>query len=266
MFNSYYDKVCIITGASSGIGAEFAKSLARRGAKLVLFARRENYLKTLLETLYNPDSHLMVVGNVSNADDRTRLISQTIEKFGKIDVLINNAGISYSAASFAQNTPEQIEQVITVNLLSAMLLTHAALPYLQNGLIINVSSPMGDAGLPGSSLYCASKAGLSSFSQTLYRELKPKGIHVMDLRPGFTHSEMVSAEVAKRIPRIVAPRDADGVVEEALHAALREKPDLMTGQKIIHLALFLNRNLPRLGDWVMWRFLKKRLESRSLTK
>lgn len=258
MITSYYDKVCVITGASSGIGAEFARSLARRGAKLVLFARRESMMKTWVESLYNPESHVMVVGDVTRADDRARLIESAIQTHGKIDILINNAGIGGSG-NFATLSTEQVERVLQVNLVSAVLLTHAALPYLKNGLIINVSSPMGGVNLPGFALYNTSKAGLTAFSQTLHRELSSQGIQVLNMRPGFTYSEMVREEETRWIPRFLAPRQADAVVEETLRAALTGKSDIVNGQKIIRFGLFVNHVLPALMDWGIKRFMPKKL-------
>lgn len=244
MLTSYYDKVCVITGASSGIGAAFAQALARRGAKVVLFARREARMREL--TLYSPDAHLIVAGDVTRADDRARLIEQTLAVYGKIDVLINNAGIGDNAPRFARSTPEHIEQVLMVNLVSAVLLTHAALPHMQNGLIINVSSPLGAIGLPKIPLYSATKAGLSMFSQALYRDLK--SIHVLDLKPGFTITEMVTAERARKLPRIVGSRSAESVVEAALRAGLARRPSLVIGSPFIRLAMLTNCVLPRLVE------------------
>lgn len=255
MFSSYYDKVCVITGASSGIGAEFAKALARRGAKVVLFARRQDRMQAIVPTLYNPDSHLIVVGDAARADDRARLIQQTLEQYGRIDVLINNAGIGDGNADFAQNSAAHIEQMLMVNLVGAVLLTHAALPHMHNGLIINVSSPMGALNLPVSPVYSTTKAGLSAFSQALYRGLKQ--VHVLDLKPGFTISEMVTETQAKKLPRLVGYRTADGVVEEALHAALSRKPDLMTGSPFVRLSILVNRVLPRLVEMVFPFFMPK---------
>ncbi len=253
--SSYYDKICVITGASSGIGAAFAKALARRGAKVVLFARRQDRMQAFVPTLYNPASHLIVVGDVARADDRARLITQTLEKYGKIDVLINNAGMGDHVSSFAHNSAAHIEQMLMVNLVGAVLLTHAALPHMQNGLIINVSSPMGALNLPVAPVYSTTKAGLSAFSQALYRGLEQ--VHVLDLKPGFTLSEMVTEERAKKLPRLVGYRTAEYVVEEALHAALSRKPELITGSPFVRLAVLVNRVLPRLVEKLLPFFMPK---------
>lgn len=258
MLTTYRDHVCLVTGASSGIGAAFACELAKRGAHVVLFARRADRLAEVAAAL--PSDHLVVVGDITQAADRARLVEATLARFGRIDVLINNAGRGDGAASFLKLDATAIEQVMQINLVSAIHLTHAIVPHMvshQRGLIINVSSPMGQSGVPGTILYNTSKAGLSEFSQTLGRELKKHGIHVMDFRPGFTYSEMITPERAKRLPRIAPVKTAAVVVSAALDAALRGKAELMTGGTAVRLGVWLNRWLPRVVD-VLIRQVERR--------
>jgi short-subunit dehydrogenase len=146
---------------------------------------------------------------------------------------------------------------MNVNLLAVLNLTHTVLPMMlkqQGGIIINVSSPAGQVNIDGSTLYNVSKAGLSAFSQSLYREVYQHGIHVLDLKPGFTYSEMVTAERARELPSLLQPVEASTVAEEALRAALAGEPYLVSGQKRWQqMGMFINRIFPRFADWLLRR-------------
>lgn len=255
MISNYNKRVCIITGASSGIGAALARELNQRGARVVLFARREDRLQALAGRF---DDVLVVVGDVGHAADRQRIIDATLERFGRIDCLINNAGRGDGAPGFASLTAAQIESVMAVNLLGAMQLTHAALPHLlenRAGLIINVSSPMAFVALQRHSLYNTSKAGLSAFSLSLLRELKGHGVHVMDLRPGFTRSGMIDAAAEANLPpRWLMPiGETDALASKALDAALKGRPHLATGGLAMRVGTMAARIWPDLATWVLQR-------------
>ncbi len=244
-------KTVLVTGASSGIGAELARECSRRGAAVVLVARRAEKLGALAEAL--PGPALVIAGDVSHPDDRARAITETQAHFGGLHGLINNAGMGGGNTPFADTPPEQIEQVFAVNLLGAMHLTRAALPLLRDsggGFILNVSSPMGTLNLPGHSLYCISKAGLSSFSQVLRRELRHDPITVTDWLPGFVRSEIITPQQEQSLPRLEPVRDPAEVVPRALDAALRGQASLQTTGWLARLAMFTNRNLPRLVEAV----------------
>jgi len=254
MLTTYRNKICIVTGASSGIGEAFARELARRGAKVALFARRAEKLNAVAASLAG--DHLAVVGDVTKARDRANLVETTLEKWGRIDVLINNAGRGDGAESFIVNDLKQIEQVIQINYLSAVLLTHMVIPGMierRHGLIINVSSPMADLSVPGRTLYGSTKAALSVFSRTLYREVRKQGIHVLDLKPGFTRSEIVPPERDAKLPPLIRVKEVEPVVRTALDAALRGKPDLMTGGLLMRIVMILLRSWPRVGDFLLAR-------------
>jgi 3-oxoacyl-[acyl-carrier protein] reductase len=250
-FPSYHNRVIIVTGASSGIGAAFARTLAQQGAQVVLLARREAPLQQVAQAC--GPSALAIVGDVTHAADRVRVVEQTLECFGRVDSLINNAGVG-DGGTFTEITHDQIEAVLTTNLVAALHMTHLVVPRLieaGGGLIINVSSPMGKLGLPGRTLYNASKAGLSMASQTLRRELRPYGIHVLDCLPGFTRSEMIPPEREAELPRFLSVLDAEVVAARTLQAALQGWAEVMTGGGVARAGLWLNKLAPRLGDWLV---------------
>jgi short-subunit dehydrogenase len=258
VLNTYENQICLITGGSSGLGATFARDLDKRGAQLVLFARREDRLQEVAAGLQK--EALIVAGDITSPEDRARLLQETLAKFGRLDVLINNAGRGDGAGSFRKTQPEDIDGVLQINLVSLVQLTHAVLPSMmgqKHGLIINVSSPMGQLGLPGSSLYNSSKAGVSAFSQTLRREVKRFGVHVMDFRPGFTRSEMVNPDVEARLPKFVPVKDPEGVIAQGLDAALKGRSVCQTGGFIVHVGEWFNWHTPALTDRAFARFFRR---------
>lgn len=257
MFTTYRDQICIITGASSGIGAAFAESLAEQGATVVLLARRADRLEALAATLKTVT--LCVTGDVTQAEDRAKLVEQTLAKFGRVDMLINNAGKD-DRAGFLKMPAEDAEQILQINLVAAVMLTHTVAPIMVNqgsGLILNVSSAMGGVALPYASLYGASKAGLSLFSLALYRELKSKGVHVMNFIPGYTRSEMIPEGSEAKLPPMVKVIPARQAVDRALAAALKKVPQHQQGELVIRVAMWLNRNYPRLMDRIIKSFWRR---------
>jgi short-subunit dehydrogenase len=253
---SYQNQVCIITGASGGLGAVFARELDKRGAKLVLFARRAENLNTLAATL--DGDHIIVVGDVTQADDRAKLVDAALKVFGRIDVLINNAGVS-GGGKLLSLDEASIERVIQTNLSAAVHLTRVVVPHMierKQGLIINLSSPLGHIAVPNGTLYNVSKAGLSMFSASLRRNLSHHNIHTMDLQPGFTRSEIVTPEVEKNLPAFIPVKDPEPVIIGALHAALHRRAEYATGGNLVRLGIWINRNFPSVVDWAFARYRK----------
>jgi short-subunit dehydrogenase len=184
MENPMRDKVIVITGASSGIGAELARQLAARGAKLVLASRNAAALQEVAQAV--PGAYI-VPTDVTREEDCRHLIEQSIAQFGRIDVLVNNAGISMSAR-FEDITDLSIfERLMQVNLLGSVYCTHAALPYLKSthGLVVAVSSLTGKTGVPTRTAYAASKHAMQGFFDSLRIELMGTGVDVLVVSPGF---------------------------------------------------------------------------------
>jgi short-subunit dehydrogenase len=180
-------RTALVTGASSGIGESFARLLAGRGTDLVLVARREDLLGRLAESLKGRVRVEILAADLTDQDQ----LCEVEDRARTVDLLINNAG--YGAFGGFEGIPvvDQIKE-IELNVTALMRLTHAALPQMiENGRggVLNVASVAGHAPSPGSAVYGATKAFVASLSESLHAELRPKGVHVTQLCPGFTRTE-----------------------------------------------------------------------------
>jgi len=189
-------RVAIVTGASSGLGVAFARGLAEAGADVVLGARRaERLAETAALVEATGRAALVVQTDVSSPEECNRLVGKAIERFGRVDVLVNNAGVG-TAVPATRETPEQFRQVIDVNLNGSYWMAQACGRVMAPGSsIINISSVLGitTAGLPQAA-YSASKAGLIGLTRDLAQQWTGrKGIRVNAIAPGFFPSEMTEA-------------------------------------------------------------------------
>ena len=189
------DKVVIVTGASSGIGAATAKKLAKHGAKMVLTARRKERLIELKDEIEKDGgTALVVTGDVTKKSDYEDLVAQTLAKFGSIDVLINNAGLMPLSYIKKLKTDEW-EKMVDVNIKGVLNGVAAVLPTMiahKSGHIINISSSAAHNYFPGGAVYCATKAAVKMFSEGLRQELAPKyGINVTSIEPGAVSTELM---------------------------------------------------------------------------
>lgn len=184
---NFNDQVILITGSSNGIGKRLAIDLAARGAIVAGCGRSISRLKdTLKEVRRLSPSSTMIGCDVGDSEQVRGMVEKVISDFGKIDVLINNAGIGMRR-SFMETDLKTIEDLIRINYLGAVYCAHAALPSMiarQSGHIVNVSSVAGLIGTLNLAAYCASKFALNGWSESLYHELKPLGIHVSVICPG----------------------------------------------------------------------------------
>jgi len=202
------NKVVVITGASSGIGKALAEEYASKGFNLVLAARRIERLKELEEKLSNVEV-LSVKTDVTIESDCKNLIDSAIKKFGKIDILINNAGISMRASTINVEM-NVIRKVMDVNFWGTVYCTKFALPYLlaSKGSLVGVMSIGGYVGLPARSGYSASKFAMRGFLDSVRVEHRRSGLHVLIAAPGFTTSEIrKSALIADGSQQGDTPRD-----------------------------------------------------------
>lgn len=176
-------RTVIVTGASSGIGEATARAFGRAGDRVVLTARRIDRLERLSADL--PES-LVVQADLTSAEAVDRIVGAALDRYKTIDVLVNNAGIG-QYDWIERLTAEEIRSEITLNLIAPILLTRAVLPSMlaqRRGVIINVSSVAGRIGVPTMVIYCATKSGLHGAGEALYRELRPRGIHICTIYPG----------------------------------------------------------------------------------
>jgi short-subunit dehydrogenase len=204
-------EVAIVTGASSGIGAATAQELGRRGAMVVLAARRIGMLEAQARLIREAGGEAIAVpADMSDASEVTMLADRAVAAFGQVDVLVNNAGAFWSR-SLASSPPDQIVGLAQVNLLGAILLTRAVLPAMLqrgHGAIISVGSLSGRVAMEP--LYSATKYGLRGFSLALRRQLGGTGVSVSLVSPGKINTEM-TREVAAPMPEpsLVATAIAD---------------------------------------------------------
>ncbi len=205
------EKVALITGATRGIGKQVAITLSENGYNIALNYRTENddLEKLKKEIQKNNVEVLAVQGDVSNFQDCEKIVKHIIEKFGRIDVLVNNAGITKDML-LARMKEEDFKNVIDVNLVGTFNVTKNVISYMmkaRSGRIINLSSVVGISGNAGQSNYSASKAGIIGFTKSLAKEVASRNILVNAIAPGFIQTNMtdvlkdeIKEEIAKTIP------------------------------------------------------------------
>jgi short-subunit dehydrogenase len=207
---NFNNKVVIITGASSGIGKAAAFEFGKLGSRVVLAARSEERLKAVSADMESRGyESIYVVTDVSKEEQCRNLIERTVETFGTIDILINNAGLSMRAL-FSEVDISVLRRLMDVNFWGAVYCTRYALPYLiaNRGSLVGVSSIAGFHGLPGRTGYSASKFALQGFMETIRIEYLKSGLHVMIIAPGFTATEVrLRALTADGSEQGESPRD-----------------------------------------------------------
>jgi len=248
----------ILTGASSGIGFALAAELVREGARLIVVARREQRLQELCESLGNgPGEVIPFVGDIVDPKSQQASIDLALERFGGIDLLINNAGIG-AMGRFTEANPERLQQVMAVNFFAAVELTRRTLPALHKGvkpIIVNVSSILGHRGIPGCAEYCASKFALEGFSQSIRAELAREGIDVLVVSPARTKTEFFDQAIDARgtpWPKIRG-MSSEAVARRTVRAIRRGQHQLIisVGGKAL---VWVNRLFPGIVDHVLARY------------
>jgi len=267
------DKIVIITGASSGIGKSLAIEFAKRGANLILAARQFVTLCELAQSIeqqYGIKS-VAVQCDVTHQEDCDLLIKQTLTTFGRIDVLINNAGISMRAL-FNDADIGVLKKVMDVNFWGTVYCTKYALPEIlkTKGTIVGVSSIAGYKGLPGRTGYSASKFAMNGFLDTLRVENLKNGIHVLTACPGFTTSNIRSKSLDKNgnqqgestlnEEKMMSSDEVAIIIANGVENNSRTL--VMTGQG--KLMVLLNKIFPGLVDKMVYNTIKK--EKNSLLK
>lgn len=263
------NKVVIVTGASSGIGRALAIELAKRGARLVLAARNEDKLKALAgELKLHSTEALIVKTDVSKEGDCRNLIDQAVDHFKRIDVLINNAGISMRAL-FEHTELSVIRELMDVNFWGAVQCSKFALPYLleSSGSLVGVSSIAGYKGLPGRVGYSSSKFALQGFLEVVRIENRKKGLHVLTACPGFTASNIrKTALSAKGDQQGESPRNEQKMMSSeavAIHIirAVERRKDRIVLTSQGKLTVFLNKFFPAFMDKMVYNHLAKEPDS-----
>ena len=216
------DKVAVVTGASRGIGKAAALALASQGAKVVVnYARSSDAAEATVKEISEAGGEAMALqADVSKSAEVDNLIKSAIDKFGRIDVLVNNAGITKDTLLLRMK-PEQWQAVIDLNLTGVFLCTKAVSKTMlkqRSGRIINIASVAGQMGNPGQANYSAAKAGVIGFTKTVAKELANRGVTVNAVAPGFIETDMTedlkSDDIIKFIPlgRYGKPEEVAGTI------------------------------------------------------
>jgi len=187
-------KVAVVTGASKGIGAAIATQLGAEGAAVVVnyASSKSGAEKIVNEITSRGGKAVSVQGDISKEADIKRLFEETKKAFGRVDVLVNNAGV-YEFGPIQEVTPQQYHKMFDLNVLGLLLATREAVKHFgtEGGSIINISSVAATSNLPNSSVYSATKAAVDSFTRTLAAELGPRKIRVNSISPGMVETEGV---------------------------------------------------------------------------
>jgi len=262
MSDFFKNKVVAITGGSEGIGKAMVDLLLAKGAKVATCGRNHDKLYDLQSEYPSYPLHT-VVTDVGNENDCRHFIQSTINVFGGIDVLINNAGISMRALLKDAST-EVLRNVMNVNFFGAVYCTKFALETLTNrrGIIVGVSSIAGYRGLPGRSAYSASKFALQGWLEAIRTELMESGVHVMWVSPGFVTSNIRNAALdkngkkAESLMNEQAMMTPEECAHHIVHAIEKKKRTLVlsfTGKQTV----FLNKFFPNLADKLVRKFYFK---------
>lgn len=262
-------RVVIITGASSGIGKALAEAYAEEGTALVLGARSIDKLEEVADKLEPESGGVTVVQtDVSKEEDCKNLIQSALDMYGRIDVLINNAGISMRAI-FEEVDLSVLKSLMDVNFWGCVYCTKYALPALleSKGSVVGVSSIAGYKGLPGRTGYSSSKFAMHGFLETLRIENLKKGLHVLLACPGFTSSNIRNTALAKDgSQQGETPRDEDKMmsaeeVAQHIKKAVKNHKRTLTLTSQGKLTVILNKFFPKLVDKLVYNHMAKEPDS-----
>jgi len=254
--------VVVITGASSGIGEASAMPFARAGSRVVLAARRLERLEALAELIRSRGGTAFPVRcDVTDDAEVATLVERTLAAFGRCDVLVNNAGIP-GGGPFREQTPEQIERVVDVNLRGVLRMTRAFLPSMlerRRGHVVNVASLAGRFATPGSSVYGATKHAVVAFSESLFYELRPLGVLVTTVNPGFTRTEGFPQNGVPASLVMDADRVARTIVDVVMHD---RAPEVSVPRSFAALQVFRVLT-PPLYRWAVGGLTRRVVERRT---
>jgi short-subunit dehydrogenase len=263
--NPFREHIVIVTGASSGIGKALALQLADQGARLALAARNIDKLNEVAQACRQRDSEAVIIQtDVSDASQCQRLIEQGIAHFGRIDMLVNNAGFSLASRFEDLTDLNHFEQVMAVNFFGMLYCTHAALPHLKKsrGRIVNIASLGGKIAFPFNSSYVASKFAMHGFSDSIRMELAGSGVSVTVIYPYWVisdfHENVLNRHGQRRgragrnfyTPRMMT---ADQCAHRTLSAAWQRRRELVMWPGLPGLICKLVA--PGLLDWIIIRFI-----------
>lgn len=263
------DKVVIITGGSSGIGKALALEFGKQGSKVVITGRNQerlNEVGTLLDNMKAENLCLQL--DVAVEKDNAQLVKETLKSFGRIDILINNAGITMRAL-FEEVELEVFQKVMDINFYGTLYATKYCLPHIleAKGSIVGVSSINGYRGTPARTAYTASKYAMNGFFEALRTEVMHRGVHVLVACPGFTGTNIRNAALtADGTVQGSSPRDegkmmtAEAVAQGVVKAIKKRKRDIVFTRQG-KLAVFLNKWMPGRMDKIVFNVFAKEPDS-----
>jgi len=243
-------KRVVITGGSSGIGFAIAEVMMLRGSRIVITGRRPDVLNTAVERLRAAGGRIdSIAADVSTAEGRETTLKVALEKLGGLDILVNNAG-GVRAGRLEDTTEAEIRAMIEVDLVAPILLTRAALPALRtskDGLVVNVTSGIALVAAPFYATYAGVKGGLAKFGESLRRELKGEGVHVITVYPGATDTPMMGSSRAG--PELGFTREPASAVAAAVIEGIEQDAfEVIRGGEARAKMIALNREDPAALD------------------
>lgn len=255
--------VAAVTGASAGIGAACADALARRGASVVLNARRADRLEAIAADLRGGGGRVEIVpGDVTNAGHMTALVARAVNRFGRLDALVANAGIGFHA-SIDETSADVMQRLMDVNFMGTFHAVKAAMPVFRqqgSGHIVIVSSIVGQRGVGFTSAYSATKAAQIGFAEGLRADLYGSGIHVSIVCPVSTQTEFREAEEQNFGYAVtgVGPKQSAAHVAQAILACLRRPRAEVYPLRLSRALVVLNALAPGLTDRIIQKYGRRR--------
>lgn len=230
--------VALVTGASSGIGAATARRLAAHGAAVSLVARRADRLEQLTREIESMGGHAVAVeGDITEEDRANGVVQDTLERFGRLDILINNAGVMLLGSALG-STLQEWDRMVSLNVTALLHVTHAAVPHLIDAAVtsprqvsdlVNISSTAGRVARPNSSVYAMTKFGLNGFAESLRQELVDGRVRVSVVEPGTVETELVdhlegaTRDAAARQIAGIEPLQADDIADAVAYIVTRDR-------------------------------------------
>lgn len=244
----------LLTGGSRGIGPVIAEALAKRGANVALAARSDSDLHAVIQRLGSIGPRVLAFPvDLGSASQRKKLIADVLAEFGRIDVLINNAGLECEGP-FAELSCGDIRETVEVNFTASVVLTRLVLPEMlsrRSGHIVNMSSLAGKSGIPFDAVYSGTKAALAEWARALRLELAGTGVHFSTIFPGYVTEVGMFAKFAKQSPWTVGSCTAEEVASGVLEALEKCKPEIIVNSRPVSYSFMINQLSPVFGDWLM---------------
>jgi short-subunit dehydrogenase len=255
----YSGKIVVITGASSGIGKESALEFAKLHASVVLVSRDKNKLEEVAKELLKYQTQILVCAcDISQKDKVNEMSKQVLEKFGTVDVLVNNAGFGIYG-NFNDLKVEEIESQIRTNYLGMVYCTKTFLPKMleqKSGHIVNVASVAASFGIPGMAGYCASKFAMLGCSESLYHELKGSGIGITVVSPIMVRTNFFNHDSFNKMPRYTTALSANTVAKAVVRAASSPRLEIVVPQ-FVRIAIWLKHTFPYLINPIVGQIFRR---------